>query len=194
MEELAEARARQPIYTDEPIIEKKLVKAENGSFLSAVLPKGMRAISVAISEHSAVSGFILPNDRVDVIMTRKYDGVDGGGGNAVLQKHALTETILSNVRVLAVNQSFRAPDGDGATVPEGRTAVLELDPYQTEIITKAEALGELSLSLRSLAEGGPGGLKDARPELSSAFKGKEEKPKSGPLIVRYGVESSVSNP
>ena len=166
----------------------------NGSFMSAILPQGMRAISVAISEHSAVSGFILPNDRVDVIVTRRYDADSRNSGNSLRQKLALTETILSNVRVLAINQTFRQDGDDTVTVPEGKTAVLELDPYQSEIVTKAEALGELSLSLRSLAEGGDAGTRDAKPELARSLKTKGGSLGSGPLIIRYGVESSEANP
>lgn len=194
MEEMSSARARQPIYAGEPIVERKLVTGENGGFMSAILPQGMRAISVAISEHSAVSGFILPNDRVDVIVTRTYDSSSQAGGNALKQKRALTETVLRNVRVLAINQTFRQDGDDKVTVPEGRTAVLELDPRQTEIITKAEALGELSLALRALAEGGESGLKDAKPELSDSYRTEPTNAGEGPLIVRYGVETTAANP
>lgn len=194
LEAMAAARARQPIYAGEPVIDRKLVTADNGSFMSAVLPQGMRAISVAISEHSAVSGFILPNDRVDVIVTRKYDSEGDNARSSIKQKLALTETILSNVRVLAINQTFRPEGDDKVTVPEGKTAVLELDPYQTEIITKAEALGELSLSLRSLAEGGDGGLKGAKPTLSEDYQKKGRNPGTGPLVIRYGIETTVANP
>lgn len=194
MDEMSSARARQPIYAGEPIVERKLVTEANGGFMSAILPQGMRAISVAISEHSAVSGFILPNDRVDVIVTRTYDSSSQAGGNALKQKRAIIETVLRNVRVLAINQTFRQDGDDKVTVPEGRTAVLELDPRQTEIITKAEALGELSLALRALAEGGEAGLKDAKPELSDSYRTESKNAGEGPRIVRYGVETTAANP
>ena len=70
------ARARLAVYEGETILEKKLVLPDQTGFMSALLPKGMRAISVAISEHSAAGGFILPNDRVDVILIRKLDNPD----------------------------------------------------------------------------------------------------------------------
>lgn len=187
---LASARARQQIYAGEPVIERKIVATGDGGFMSAVLPRGMRAISVAISDQSAAGGFILPDDRVDVIVTRKYNG----GGNTASQSFALTETVLSNVRVLAINQTFRKEGDDNVNVPEVKTAVLELDPYQTEIITKAEALGELSLSLRSLAEGGDAGVRDAKPELADSYKQKKGNPGGGSLVIRYGVETTVANP
>jgi pilus assembly protein CpaB len=183
------ARARLPIYSGEPIMERKLVMANDGGFMSAILPQGMRAISVAISERSAVSGFILPNDRVDVILTRKLDGVDGSG------KVVRSETVLSNVLVLAINQTFRQEAGeDKITVTEGKTAVLELDPMQAEVVTKVEAAGELSLALRSIAEGGDAGVQDARPVLSPAFLNNKKKPaESDRIIVRYGVESVITS-
>ena len=124
------ARARLPIFVGEPIVLRKLVMPNDGGFMSAILPQGMRAISVAISERSAVSGFILPNDRVDVILTRKLD--DGNGNSKVVR----SETVLMNVRVLAINQTFRQETGeDKVTVTEGKTAVLELDPEQSEVVT-----------------------------------------------------------
>ncbi len=183
------ARARLPIYTGEPIIERKLVMPTDGGFMSAILPQGMRAISVAISERSAVSGFILPNDRVDVILTRKLDGPDGSG------KVVRSETVLSNVRVLAINQTFRQEAGeDKVTVTEGKTAVLELDPFQSEVVTKVEAAGELSLALRSIAEGGDQGIQDAKPVLSPAFLNTKKKPaESDRVIVRYGVETTITS-
>ena len=151
---------------------------------------GMRAISVAISERSAVSGFILPNDRVDVILTRKLDGPSGGGSNKIVR----SETVLSNVRVLAINQTFRQEAGeDKVTVTEGKTAVLELDPLQSEVITKVEAAGELSLALRSIAEGGDMGVQDTRPVLSEAFSGKKKSADGERMIVRYGVETVITN-
>lgn len=183
------ARARLPIYTGEPIIERKLVMPTDGGFMSAILPQGMRAISVAISERSAVSGFILPNDRVDVILTRKLDGPDGSG------KIVRSETVLSNVRVLAINQTFRQEAGeDKVTVTEGKTAVLELDPMQSEVVTKVEAAGELSLALRSIAEGGDQGIQDTKPILSPAFMNNKKKPAdSDRVIVRYGVETTITS-
>src|SRR6185503_9045017 len=98
----------------------------------------MRAISVAISEHSAAGGFILPNDRVDVILIRKLDNPQGN------EKIVTSETVLSNVRVLAINQTYRQDkESETVTVAEGKTATLELDPRQSEIIAMIETAGEL---------------------------------------------------
>lgn len=188
LDKMKTARARLPIFSGEPIVERKLVMPTQAGFMSAILPQGMRAISVAISERSAVSGFILPNDRVDVILTRKIDGPDGGS------KVVRSETVLTNVRVLAINQTFRQEAGeDKVTVTEGRTALLELDPLQSEVITMVESAGELSLALRSIAEGGDQGLQDTKPVLSEKFTN-TKKPAGGERVfVRFGVESVITS-
>lgn len=188
LEKYKTARARFPIFIGEPIVQRKIVLPNDAGFMSAILPQGMRAIAVAISERSAVSGFILPNDRVDVILTRKLDGPDGSG------KIVRSETVLTNVRVLAINQTFRQEAGeDKVTVTEGKTAVLELDPEQSEVVSKIEAAGELSLALRSIAEGGDGGVKDTKPVLSDAYKANRKSAEGDSVIVRYGVESVITS-
>jgi pilus assembly protein CpaB len=188
LEKMKLARARLPIFAGEPIVDRKLVMPNQGGFMSAILPQGMRAISVAISERSAVSGFILPNDRVDVILTRKIDGPEGSG------KVVKSDTVLTNVRVLAINQTFRQePAEDKVTVTEGKTAVLELDPVQSEVITMVESAGELSLALRSIAEGGDQGLQDTRPILSEKFSNKKKSSGSERVLVRYGVETVITS-
>ncbi|MCB1377279.1 MAG: Flp pilus assembly protein CpaB [Alphaproteobacteria bacterium] len=187
LEKFKTARARLPIFSGEPIVDRKLVMPGQSGFMSSILPKGMRAISVAISERSAAAGFILPNDRVDVILTRKVE--DPGSSQKVVK----SETVLSNVRVLAINQTYRQETNqEKVTVTEGKTATLELDPVQTEVITMVESAGELSLALRSIAEGGDAGLQDAAPVLSENFQNRK-RPKGGDrLFVRYGVEKIMS--
>ncbi len=189
LEKMKLARARLPIFAGEPIVDRKLVMPGEGGFMSAILPQGMRAISVAISERSAVSGFILPNDRVDVILTRKMDGPEGGASKIVK-----SDTVLTNVRVLAINQTFRQePTEDKVTVTEGKTALLELDPIQSEVITMVESAGELSLALRSIAEGGDQGLQDTRPILSEKFSNKKKSGGGERVLVRYGVETVITS-
>jgi pilus assembly protein CpaB len=182
MDQMQQARARLPMVAGEPIVASKIVRPGERGFMSAILPGGMRAISVPISEVTAVSGFILPNDRVDVILTRKVTARNKESSTA-------SETVLTNVKVLAINQSLKAGE-DGATVPDGRTAVLELDPQQAEILTTIISSGSLTLILRSLAEGGPAGLTDDKPMLSSSFLN-PRRGTSGPLIIRYGIERSM---
>lgn len=184
-EELTLARARLAIFEGEPIVDKKLVLPGSGGFMSAILPQGMRAISVAISARSSAGGFILPNDRVDVILTQKLPN-----------KTVVSETVLTNVRVLAINQTFRQDEtGETVTVAEGKTATLELEPQQAEIVSSVESKGELSLSLRSIAENDGKGLDGGGPKLAGDYgTGKKKKGKTAGdlLYVRYGIESVLS--
>jgi pilus assembly protein CpaB len=178
------ARARITIFEGETILEKKLVLPGESGFMSAILPKGMRAISVAVSEHSGAGGFILPNDRVDVILTRKLDNPQG------TEKIVNSEVVLSNVRVLAINQTYRQDkEGEQVTVTEGKTATLELDPRQSEIIVMIESAGELSLALRSIAENDGKNMQEVGPKLSDKYSGRKKSGGGDTLFVRYGVET-----
>jgi pilus assembly protein CpaB len=186
-QEFLNARARLAVYEGETIIEKKIILADQAGFMSAILPKGMRAISVAISEHSAAGGFILPNDRVDVILTKKVSNSQNS------EKVPLSETVLSNVRVLAINQTYRQEqEGDNVTVAEGKTATLELDPRQSEVIAQIESVGELSLALRSIAENDGKSMEKEGPKLAEQYSGKKARG-NDTLFVRYGVETYTSN-
>ena len=113
--------------------------ATQSGFMAATLSDGMRAISIPISADSGAGGFILPNDRVDVILTRKPEGNAARG---------FAKTILSNLRVLAVDQTYRQ-EKDTRTVV-GKTATVEVTPEQAEIISGAAMAGLLSLALRPL--------------------------------------------
>jgi pilus assembly protein CpaB len=178
------ARARLAVYQGETIIDKKVILPDQTGFMSAILPKGMRAISVAISEHSAAGGFILPNDRVDVIMTKK-NTVEG-----LADKFVTSETVLTNVRVLAINQTFKqSTENDIITVIELKTATLELDPRQSEVISQIETLGELSLALRSIAENDGKSMDQEGPKLAERWRPDKKQNSKDLQFVRYGAES-----
>jgi pilus assembly protein CpaB len=184
----AEMRALIPMFEGEPVSEKKIVDPKNGGFMSAILPKGMRAISVAISSRSSAGGFILPNDRVDLILTRK---ISGAGGNSISK----SETVIANVRVLAINQIFRqAKEGEEVTIKEGQTATVELTAPQAEIIARLESEGELSLALRSIAES-DGKAMEEGPQLSEKYLNSDGKKtrSSDTLFIRYGRETYATN-
>jgi pilus assembly protein CpaB len=139
IEALAGSVVRNRMAAGEPIREENLTPRHAG-YLATVLPPGKRAMAVRISAESTAGGFILPNDRVDVLHS------DG--------KSSVSQTILSNVRVLAIDQvvdDTTKTDNSKANVI-GKTATLELDPSQAEILTAAQAAGTLSLSLRSAAD------------------------------------------
>ena len=185
---LSEFRAIVPMFEGETISERKLVDPKGGGFMSAVLPKGMRAISVAISDRSSAGGFILPNDRVDVVLTRKMSAQNSG--NPIVK----SETVISNVRVLAINQTFRqAKEGEEVSI-KGETATLEMTMVQAEVIARVESEGELSLALRSIAES-DGRAMEEGPQLAEKYRGddKNKKRSTDTLFVRYGIETYATN-
>jgi pilus assembly protein CpaB len=188
IEKFATGRARAPIYSGETIIEKKIVQAGDKGFLASMLPKGMRAISVAISERSSAGGFILPNDRVDVILTKKASA-DGG------TQLVTSETVLTNVRVLAVNQNYgKQEEGtDTISVAEGKTATLELTARQSEVIAQVESMGELSLALRSIAENDGVSMENDKPVLAEKYTSGGKTNSNDILFVRYGRETYATN-
>jgi pilus assembly protein CpaB len=175
VEELSGSIARTPFVAGEPMREAKLVKANGSGFMAAILPSGMRAISTEISPETGAGGFILPNDRVDVILSRRDKEAEKAAG---IEVH-LSETILSNVRVLAIDQAVEEKNGQKVVV--GKTATLELAPRQAETLTLARQLGTLALALRSLTD-----TNAASTEIP------DTKAKSGINMVRFGV-SSMSN-
>ncbi len=134
---LAGSIARMPFIAGEPIRSAKLVSPNGSGFMAAILPSGTRAVSIPISPETGAGGFILPNDRVDVILSRRdKDAV-------------MSDIILSNLRVLAIDQTPNGKDGQTAVI--GRTATLEATPDQAEALARSPLIGSLSLALRSLA-------------------------------------------
>jgi pilus assembly protein CpaB len=186
LKELITARARLAVYAGETIIDKKILRPGQGGFMGALLTKGMRAISVAISARSSAGGFILPDDRVDVILTKK--------GSVNGQSSVKSETVLANVRVLAVNQTFRqANEGESVTIENGQTATLELTLQEAEVVAQIESTGELSLALRSIAESEGKSPQENQPVLSDKYNPKTKGTVNDTLYVRAGVESYATN-
>ena len=144
--QIAGSIARSPFIAGEPIRESKMVKANGSGFMAAVLPGGMRAVSTEISPETGAGGFILPNDRVDVILSKRDKNTERPNGGDVVT----SEIILNNIRVLAIDQAPREKDGQNAVV--GKTATLELKPGQAEALARARQTGTISLALRSLVD------------------------------------------
>ena len=171
LEKLSGLIVRAPFVAGEPIRDVKLVDAKGAGFMAAILPAGMRAISTQISPETGAGGFILPNDRVDVILTMKGSrDADKGGGHS--------ETILRNARVLAIDQTVEEKNGQKVVV--GRTATLELAPGQAEALALSQQLGTLSLALRSIADNSTEDLKD------------DANSRRNVSIVRYGVGTTIT--
>ncbi len=175
LESLAGAIARAPFVAGEPIRDAKLVQAKGSGFMAAILPPGMRAVSVGIAPETGAGGFILPNDRVDVILTQRDRAAEKLTGSEV----QVSETILKNIRVLAIDQNVEEKNGQRVVI--GKTATLELSPGQAESLTLAQKLGSISLALRSISDAN---AKDD--DDKSRGSG------SGVNIVRFGVGTSVT--
>ncbi|HZL68780.1 MAG TPA: Flp pilus assembly protein CpaB [Candidatus Limnocylindrales bacterium] len=159
IEQLSDNIARYPFVAGEPIREAKLVDAKGSGFMAAILLPGMRAISTQISAETSAGGFILPNDHVDVILSHRTRDVANEAANG---SHN-SETILSNVRVLAIDQNVQEKDGQKVVV--GKTATLELTPLQAEALAQAQQDGTLALVLRSMSEATRDGPKLATPPM-----------------------------
>jgi len=171
IKEIAGSIARSPFIAGEPIREQKLVKASGSGFMAAILPTGFRAISTEISPETGAGGFILPNDRVDVLLSKRDKSPDKAGPDIIS-----SEIILTNIRVLAIDQAPKEKEGMNALV--GKTVTLELKPEQAETLARSRQTGTLSLALRSITD------------VNAVQSGSEEqalKRGSSINVVRYGV-------
>jgi pilus assembly protein CpaB len=166
--------ARAPMVAGEPIREAKLIKANGSGFMAAILPSGMRAVSTEISPETGAGGFILPNDHVDVLLSRRDREAEKASGHDSF----ISETILANIRVLAIDQAVEEKNGQKVVV--GKTATLELAPRQAETLALARQLGTLSLALRSLADG------------SKPTEDKSQPRRVGVNTVRFGVTTTTT--
>lgn len=172
MQVLTGSISRAPFFAGEPIREEKLIKANGSGYLAAILPSGMRAVSTEISPETGAGGFILPGDRVDVIVTIRKDKDDKKKSKE--EEAATSETVLNNVRVLATDQTVEEKNGQKVVV--GKTATLELTSRQAETLALSRTLGTLSLALRSLVDA-----------AGDKAKPVDEPKRTGISTVRFGV-------
>ena len=181
MDDVKGSMTRDAFLRGEPMRRDKLVKGGAGGFMSAILPSGMRAIAIKIDNtgDDNAGGFILPNDRVDVIKISRNDEATKERGVEVLRSQA----IPTNVKVLAIGQNVQ--EENGKKVVSGGNATLELDPQQTEQVILAERASNanLHLALRSLVD-------SAGPALTVG----EEQDKGGSslTIVRFGAPQTAA--
>jgi pilus assembly protein CpaB len=143
--DLAGAVVRSHLYAGEPITTSRVVHPGEQGFLAAVLDPGKRAVAIPVDGTSGVSGFVFPGDFVDVILTIKRTvTAEGSEGSEMRQ---FSETLLTDVRVLAIDQTL---DNDSGAAKVAKTATLEVSPKQAERVALGLDMGTLSLSLRSL--------------------------------------------
>lgn len=168
---------RAPFVAGEPIRRQKLVQGKGSGYMAAILPSGMRAISIGISAQSGASGFILPNDHVDVVLTRRDHEAEKATGTQTY----VSRTILNDVRVLAIGQNVT--EKEGKKVVAGKTATLELTPRQVETVELSGKIGSLSLALRSIADVGK---KAPKPESDN------RRERDAVNVVRFGVTTATT--
>jgi pilus assembly protein CpaB len=164
---------RSPLMAGEPLTASKFVRGDSAGFLAAMLTSGMRAVSISITTETGAGGFILPNDRVDVLSTQQM-------GDA---HHAKTTTILKDIRVLAVDQTYESKDTKTVLA---KTATLELSPEQVEVVERAQASGNLSLALRPLGDNQTAST--TTPSSKTAGADANGNGGSEIAVIRYGLE------
>lgn len=150
-QELLGSVVRFGIPGGQPITAGAIVKPGDRGFLSAILEPGYRAISIPVTPTTSNAGLILPGDYIDLIMTHRFKVEDAEGNKS---DRRVAETILQNVRLLAMDQNFVS---DPASAAQGKTATLQVTPRQAERVALGLSMGELSMILRGLdAQDNPG--------------------------------------
>jgi pilus assembly protein CpaB len=176
---------RTPILKDQPITTNAIVHGKQSGFMAATLAPGMRAVSIVVSTESGAGGFILPNDRVDLILTQKSND------NPPRVK---ARTFMHGIRVLAVDQTYKE-EKDQRTVL-AKTATLELTPAQSETVAKAQGMGLISLALRPLSAddaaaateaGAPPARVATDDGLTDNFGGGNGPARPQVAVIRYGI-------
>ena len=184
MDDIKGSMTRVPFLRGEPMRRDKLVRGGQGGFMSAILPSGKRAVAIKIDSagDSTAGGFILPNDRVDVVRVFRDEEATRAKGVEMIG----TQTILSNVKILAIGQNIQEENGKKVVV--GGNATLELDPQQAELIVQAQRSSgsSLNLILRSLVDSG--GKTESVSDLGAPGSGKS----NGLTIMRFGAPQQAT--
>jgi pilus assembly protein CpaB len=173
-EQFTGAVVRVGMLSGDPIRGPYVVMAKGSGFMAAVLPSGMRASAIDISPETSAGGFVLPDDRVDVVLTRRDKSAEKQTG---VEKF-VSETILRNIRVLAIDQTIE--DKNGVKTVLGKTATLEVTEPQAETLNLSHQVGTISLTLRSIRDS----------QTSAEGVGDTSKDGNGAIsTVRFGVST-----
>lgn len=198
LEKMVGAVARFELVAGEPITTNKLVHPGTSGFMAVMLTPGMRAVSVEIAAEIAAGGFIQPNDRVDVIVTRDVENKSGGGSNGM---NIRSDLILSNIRVLAIDATYGAPPAPDGSEPTPQTgqgqviigsrATLELNERDATLLSTAKKAGEIALTLRSIADmQSPQGATN----VGRVYRDGVSQDAEGVRVYRYGNETISTSP
>jgi pilus assembly protein CpaB len=176
-DDVRSAYVRLPISGGEPVRKERLIKGVTAGLMSTMLSPGKRAIAIDVTLNNTAGGFILPNDRVDVLRTYRDTEATKDLGHEVYS----SEIVLANVRVLAMGQTIEKKGAE--PVVTGSTATLELDPRQAELVVLAQRTGQLVLSLRPITDALE---KDASAELPA-----DPSTDDSMTVVRHGVAANL---
>jgi pilus assembly protein CpaB len=176
---------RAPLVSGQPVTEASIVHAGATGFLAATIKPGLRAIGVPVNADTSAGGFILPNDRVDVVLSRD---VSAGTGF----KNFESQTILRDVRVLAVDQTAQPAKDQQSVV--GKTATLELTPDQAELLARSQQMGILSLALRALGDssGEPVAEVAKKKEAPAILAPRPDRRNNTVNVIRFGVRREAN--
>ena len=174
MDQFVGAMVRVGMVAGDPIRGPYVVMAKGSGFMAAVLPEGMRAAAVDIAPDTSAGGFILPDDRVDVLLTRRDKDAEKQTG---VEKY-VSDTILRNIRVLAIDQTIDDKNSNKTLL--GKTATLELTQPQAEMLSLSRQVGTVSLALRSIRDS----------KTTAEGVGDTSRDESGAInTVRFGVST-----
>lgn len=183
--EFAGAVVRSAIRQGEPVTGRRLVQQGDAGFMSAVLGPGMRAVAVPTSAETGAGGFILPNDRVDVIVSFQQENEE------TRRREYVARTIVENARVLAIDQTYADEEGEGTVV--GETATLELTAAQAREVSLAVAQGEVTLILRALEDTVTGpSLVSGGDSLAAAPVSNDDDSVRRVTLIRYGRAQTLA--
>ena len=196
LEKMVGAVARVDLVVGEPVTTTKLMHPGTAGFMAVMLTPGMRAVSVEIAAEIAAGGFIQPNDRVDVIVTREVENASKGAG----MQNIRSDLILSNIRVLAIDARYGAPPAEGeegapqqgqGQVIIGSRATLELTERDATLLNTAKRAGAIALTLRSIADmQAPQGATNA----GRVYRDGVSQDAEGVRVYRYGNETVSTAP
>ena len=200
LEKMVGAVARYDLVVGEPVTTSKLVHPGTAGFMAVMLTPGMRAVSVEIAAETASGGFIQPNDRVDVIVTREVQATNANGGQSGGMQNIRSDLILSNIRVLAIDATYGAPEVKGEeAAPQagqgqviiGSRATLELTERDATLLNTAKKAGEIALTLRSIADlQSPQGATS----VGRVYRDGVSQDAEGVRVYRYGTETVSTAP